>query len=116
MSGWEVFEKVSYREAEMAVSIYKSGQVALTKAVCDAIGSEYVELLFNRDLNKIGIRPSNESSPNAHKMRKPKRQTSKMVGASAFLKYYQLESIKSHKYPATKEDEMVVVDLNKPLK
>lgn len=116
MNEWEIFEKVSYREAEMAVSIYKSGQMALTKAVCDAIGSDYVELLYNRGLNKIGIRASNIDSSNAHKLRKPKRQTSKMIGASAFLKYYQLDSIKSNKYPAKKEGDMVVVDANTPLK
>jgi len=50
MEGWELFEKVGYR-AEMAVTVYKSGHLALTKAVWNAIGAEYVELLYNRDIN-----------------------------------------------------------------
>lgn len=116
MEGWEVFEKVSYREAEMVVSIYKSGQIALTKAVCDAIGSDDIELLYNRELNKIGIQATSEDSKNAHKLRKPNRQTSKLTSAAAFLTYYQLDSVRSNKYPAIKEGGMIVVDINKPLK
>ena len=45
--GWELFQKVDFRGAEMAVRVYKGGQLSLTKAVRDALGSDFVELYFN---------------------------------------------------------------------
>lgn len=113
--GWDLFEKINSRAAEMVITVYKGGQFSLTKATCDAIDSEYVELLFNRNEMKIGIRPADSSSSNAYQLRQPKRQTSRILSAAAFIAYYQLDEIKGKKYQVKKEDDMVVFNVEKPI-
>lgn len=114
--GWELFQKINYRGAEMAVRVYNAGQMSLTKAVRNALGTDYVELLYNKESNKIGIRPSNEDSQYHYKLRKPKKQNTWLLGAAAFIRYYQLEEIKGNKYAVRYENEMAIVDITNPLK
>ena len=37
--GWQEFEKISSRAAEMSVRVYKGGQFSLTRAVYHALNS-----------------------------------------------------------------------------
>ena len=113
--GWQEFEKISSRAAEMSVRVYKGGQFSLTRAVYHALNSEFAVLLYNPDKNKIGIRPAEEGYPNAYKLRQPRKQSSWLLSASAFLKFYNLENIKGNKYSVVKESGMVVIDINQPI-
>lgn len=113
--GWEVFEKINYRAAERVATFYKGGQLSLTKALHDELGTDTVELLYNRSVQKIGVRRTNESNPNAFKFRNPSRQSSWVTSVAAFLKYYDLDRVKGNKYPASYEDGMIVIDIAKPI-
>ena len=113
---WERFEKVNTRAASMTASIYKGNKLSLTKAVQDVLGTQYIELLYNKSRNLIGIISSNEDSSNAYKLKQPKRQTSWSVGISAFLRYYDLEKYQSKKFKVLKENNLLIIDLNEELK
>lgn len=116
MDGWKKFKKISPRSASMTASIYKGGRLSLTKAVFDAIGSQYIELLYNDSLNAIGILPTNEKNNDAFMLRKPKKQSSWLVSIKAFLSYYRIPELEEVKrFNVKEEDGMFVINLDKPL-
>jgi hypothetical protein len=110
-NGWEVYTGGRAPRGGMEVSIYKSGQLSLTAEVQQALGSESVVLLFNRDRNQIGLRAARPGDGRAYKLRRPANQSTWLVNAAAFLKHYGLENLKGQRFPATAEGELIVVAL-----
>lgn len=99
----------------MRVSIYKSGQLSLTADVHQALAAEPIVLLFNRDRNQIGLRAATPADRRAYKLRQPANQSTWLVNAAAFLKYYDLEKYKGQAFAAAVDGELAVVDLKRKL-
>jgi len=99
----------------MTASIYKGGRMAITKAMYDSVGSDYIELFYHKEKNAVGIKASTENNSDSFLLRKAKGQNTWMVGLKAFLNYYDVQNVEGKRFPAEKVDELIIIDLNKPL-
>lgn len=68
-------------------------------------------LLYNHERSQIGLRAAAPDDTRAYKLRRPKSQSTWLVNAAAFLKYYGLEEWKGQSFPARLEGDLIVVDL-----
>lgn len=98
------------------VSILKQGNFnfnnGATKLLHDKSAS-YVQLLYDKDNNKIGFKPCRKDKTGAYKLRESKGGA--QVSGMAFLKHYQIPYKDStHSYPAhwDSDKKMLIIDLD----
>lgn len=112
MSNWELFQKGTHI-GNQAISIYKAGIIALPESVWSSLKTEFVELLYNRQENKIGIRASSEESPNSYKLVERPNTKTRIISSASFISHYGLEHPKAKRYKAEMKGDMLVIDLGK---
>lgn len=112
---WETYDKRKSTAADMTASIFKTNKMALSEAVVNGLGSDYVELLYDKEANRMALHPVKEDSPIGYKIRKSSRQRSWSVSLMSFIKHYGLEGIAQKRYNVTKEGDLLVIDLNQPI-
>lgn len=112
---WEIFKRQVKLHGMTAV-IYKSKLLSLSNSVIDALKTEHVELLYNKETNKMALKPTKSSS-----FTYPIRKEHVGVGAISvitimgFITYFNLEHTIGKHYAVTKENDLFVIDLNKPV-
>jgi hypothetical protein len=114
---FEVFDK---RNAPLAkspsVTIQKRGIFSINKTAHKMIDeAETVELLFDKENQIIGLRPTN-MSPNAYAIRP---QTARATGqailsATAFTQYYEIDTSVSRRWEPSVEDGILCIHLKGP--
>ncbi len=112
---WEKFDKRKATASDMTASIFKTNKMSLSEAVVNELGSEYVELFYDRENNRMALRPVGEESPIAYRVRKASRQRSWGLSLISFIKHYELSDIVQKRFRVTREDDLFVIDLNKPI-
>lgn len=74
---------------------------------------EFVELLFDRDRDVIGVRASSGDSDSAYKL-SGVRDAFWTISLISFLKFYEIEITESRRRVATLENDILCVDLREP--
>ena len=112
---WETFDRRAARPSEMSASIFKTKKLSLSRAVVEALGTDYIELLYNAEVNKMALRPSSPDSPVAYRVGKSSRQQSWGVSLIAFINHYGLDAAVGQRYAVEEENGLFVIDLNRPI-
>jgi hypothetical protein len=113
---FEVFDKkLAAVRGQPYLSIQRKGIFALNHAAFAALGEpNAVELLFDREVKIIGLRPGNPASPIAYPVRPNAKGTSHLVSGTSFCKHYDIDTSTSRRWTARIEDGILYVDLNEP--
>lgn len=115
--GFEVFQKSSAPVSKVpTVTLQKRGLMSLNRAAHALISSpEFVELLWDADRRIIGLRPAEESNPNAYPARPQSKESDKgpiLVAGAVFTRHYDIPTEESRRRVVTAEDGILCIDLN----
>jgi hypothetical protein len=116
MAEFETFKRGGMpSRGEPAVTIQKRGALSLNAAAYETIGSPgYVELLYDREERRIGIRAS-DLSPHAYVVRGVgENEATHVVSGKAFLNYYEIPRGVARRWIAEEQDGILVIDLKQP--
>ena len=115
------FESFSRRmltpKSEPYVTMQKRGTLSLNRTAYDAIGRPgSLELLYDREAQLIGLRPVSHDLPNAYHVRTatPSPNGPWVISATAFTKYYGIDTSRSVRWPAYLDGGILCVDLSTP--
>ncbi len=113
---FEIFDKRSVPlQTRPQMTIQARGTMSFNAASFEALGSpKAVELLYDRDAKKIGLRMTDPHNPNAYPMRVVGTGRSYIVNGATFLRYYRIPTGKPIRYDAELEGNILTVDLKKP--
>jgi hypothetical protein len=96
---------------EPTVTIQRKGVISLNVASFEALGEpEAVELLFDPDERRIGMRKIDPSVPHAYTVRSL-GHTTWLVSGTAFTNYYAIETPVARRWSATMQDDILTIDL-----
>lgn len=115
MPRFETFTKtVAARSREPHVTIQRRGTITLNAAAYASLGSpEAVELLFDEQLNTIGLRTCDVKVEHASFVRPASHSVNGpfVVSAMAFLKHYGVDTTVARRWPVTVDGAILCVDL-----
>jgi hypothetical protein len=112
--GFEVFNK---RAAGISkhpyVTMQRKGPFSFNQAAFELMGSpEAVELLYDKDKERVGFRSVAPDRPQAFPVRaQGKNSVTHIVAGQSFAKHYGLDASVARRYPVAMEDDILVVDL-----
>jgi hypothetical protein len=112
--GFEVFDKrAAVASKHPYVTIQRRGPFSFNRAAYELMGSpEAVELLYDRDTERVAFRPVSAERPRAFPVRaQGKNAATHMVSGQAFTKHYGLDTSVARRYAVEMEDEMLILDL-----
>ena len=112
MPSWEVFTRGSLAAGPVLLfTIRAEGRFVLNRAAYDALGQpEYVELLYDREAQLIGVRSADEQSKDAYVVKKQSRGDTYGMSGAAFCKHYDIQVERSQRYVATIDNGDLVVN------
>lgn len=109
------FEKFTQtgRSFKPKVTIRKTGSLGFTAAAISKFGIDnykYALLYYDKDAQKIGLKPTNDEEDGAHKINRAKQST--WIAARRFLDYYGI-TLKNGRFDAMWDDEeqMIVIEI-----
>ena len=115
------FESFSRRllplKSDPTVTIHKRGTMSLNRSAFAALGApDAVELLFDRDARIVGLRKVDGVTRNAAHVRRASNSASGpwLVTAMAFVRYYEIDTEVSRRWPAVVQDAVLCLDLTGP--
>jgi hypothetical protein len=116
MPQFEVFHKWSAPVTKTpTVTIQVRGMVSLSRPAYDMLGEpKAVELLFDRTERVMGLRAVDPSADDSYPVRPGKSRAGSTfyVSATAFCKFYDIETLSARRYVATLLDDAILcVDL-----
>jgi hypothetical protein len=89
-----------------------SGQIALTEAAYEELGRPAaVELLFDAERQRIGLRPASPENPNSYPVRQPKSLRMRYVGVKKFANLHGIDLSRKRCFAVFTEDGILVIDL-----
>jgi hypothetical protein len=112
--GFEVFNK---RAAGISkhpyVTMQRKGPFSFNQAAFELMGSpEAVELLYDKDTERVGFRPVSPDRPQAFPVRaQGKNSVTHIVAGQSFAKHYELDTSVARRYAPVMEDGMLIIDL-----
>ncbi len=113
MGGFERFTKLG-RSSLPKISIWTRGQIGFSVGAVNRFKLaqfNYVVFLFDAETNRIGfLFAKDKNEEGAIKLNK--RATGIMVGAKAFLDFYNIDYSETRQYTLKQEQELYVVNLN----
>lgn len=113
---WQKYEGTSRALNFPAISVLEAGTLNLNPLAVELLGKGVrdVELLYDPEGKRIGIRPLQQPRPNSRKV--SKRKSTSSVNARPFLKQCKVNLKRTTRYRARKDEEgIVVIDLRRPL-
>ena len=112
--GFEVYDKrAAVASKHPYVTIQRAGPFSFNQAAYELMGSpKAVELLYDRDTERVAFRPTAPDRPRAFPVRaQGKNAVTHMVAGQSFTKYYGIDTSVARRYAPTMEDDLLVVDL-----
>ncbi len=114
---FEVFKKASAPIPTVpSVTVQKRGLISLNRAAYALIGSpDAVELLWDADDQRIGLRPSALESPDAYPARPQTPDSSRgpiLIAGNLFTRYIGLDTSSAKRWVPQVEDGILIIDLN----
>ncbi len=109
---WEKYVKRNpQRKIGLFVRIYKPSMlISLSADLADEITTTHIELLYNKEEHKIGIRPSEMRTD--LKLRNISNSAVRTASAKGFIQRFELQEIIGHTYPVVKEGDMYIASLD----
>jgi hypothetical protein len=116
MPNFEVFKKrMTPLVKQPYVTLQRRGTMSFNKAAYQALGSpEAVELLYDKSEGIMGLRPVSATEQHAYPLRASNNETTYMLSATAFTKYYEIKTDVSRRFAARMEDGILCIDLDGP--
>lgn len=113
---WESFDKRAVPMTKRPqVTIQSKGILSCNGSCFEALGRPpAVELLFDREEQLIGIRPSDPESAIAYPMRPVGGGNTFLIAGTAFLNYYKVPFGSPVRYDANMVDGVLTIDLKQP--
>lgn len=114
MPNFEVFDRrMVPLTNKPTVVVQKTGVLSLNKAAQVALGEpEAVELLYDAKAQIIGLRPASQDKLNAYPLRPQRPDVGPyLVAATAFTRYYKIDTAVSRRWSAEVDDGVLCVDL-----
>jgi hypothetical protein len=95
------------------VTMQRRGPFSFNRAAYELMGSpEAIELLYDRDEERIGFRPASPDRPQAFPVRaQGKNSVTHIVAGQSFANHYGLDVSVARRYPVRMEGEILVLDL-----
>ena len=112
---FETFRRELVRQrAEPLITIQRRGAISLNASAYAALGAPAgIELLYDPDKRRIGLRAVDPRQPHSHLVRSSTRSPAGpfVVSASAFLNFYDVDTSVALRWPAHLEDGVLCIDL-----
>lgn len=117
--GFQVFEKGSAPIARVpSATIQRRGLMSLNRSAWALIESpNYVELLWDPERRIIGLRPAEETNPNAYPVRPQSANTKNgpvLIAGSLFTQWVGLDTSEAKRWVPTVIEGVLCLDLNEP--
>ncbi len=112
--GFEVFDKrAAVASKHPYVTMQRKGPFSFNQAAFDLMGSpEAVELLYDRDTERVGFRPTDPERPRAFPVRaQGKNSVTHVVAGQSFAKHYGLDTSVARRYSVAMDGDMLILDL-----
>ena len=101
--------------AQPLVTIQKKGVLSLNRAAYASLDEpEAVELLYDRESRRIGIRKVDSALDHAYVVRSFGKGGTWLISGTAFTNYYDIDTSVPTRREARVEDGVLVIDLNDP--
>lgn len=98
---FETYAPKSRRQEETPrVSISANGMLNINPAAMEKhFGqTEAIQLLYDRESSRVGIKPVPPNTDNSLKLRRPRRSKSGQISAGGFLTFFKIPHGKSQRY------------------
>lgn len=97
---------------EPTIRVLESGELSIGPEACRAFFHEahHVELLFDPERGRIGLRPRTKPTRASYKLR-PQGGRRRYVHAVQFLEHYGIEEVRGRRLPARWNDRAGVVEV-----
>lgn len=94
------------------VGVHAHGRIALNQAAYQALGQpSHVELLYDRDGRRVGLRAVSPETPHAYPVTKPDGAGRYVIVAVAFSRHYGISGKRGDVFEATLEDGILAASL-----
>jgi len=116
---FETFKRQRVRPGdEPYLTIQRKGIFSLNRPAFETLGRpDWVELLYDPDARRIGVRKVDESVDHAYGVRKlgsRRGESTFLVSGTAFTNYYEIDTSRSVRRSGWIEDGVFMIDLNDP--
>jgi hypothetical protein len=114
---FEIFSRKVVRRGSPSVTATKLGRMAINKAATaylEKYAVEFVLLMWDADLRKIGVRPISKKDPRAYKVTYGDKGNGAGFSAKTFFDYIGLDYSMSRVFPATWNTEQEILELDVP--
>jgi hypothetical protein len=98
------------------VRIYQNKRLFFNSVAYQKINSLYIELLYNEELNLVGIRPLEKPLFNSYKIVENKKKNAWSISFYAFIEFFGLYDKVGKRFFLEEKDDLFYFDLNKPLR
>lgn len=116
--GFEEFVPRQVRSGELRIAILPSGSFWVGMAAAEKFFREYerASLLYDKEREVIGIRPSKQAE-RTYSLSRSKNRKNIQIAGQAFFRYFEISHEKRTVYEPTWNDKenLVEIDLTKPL-
>ncbi len=112
--GFESFDKrAAVASKHPYVTVQRRGPFSFNRAAFELMGSpESVELLYDRDTERIGFRAIDPERPRAFPVRaQGKNSVTHVVAGQSFTKHYEIDTSVARRYAVAMEEGVLVLDL-----
>jgi len=112
--GYEKFTKLRRPSKDQPmITVLKGGQLSANRACVEKYLKKfkYVEMYYDTEQGKIGIRPTKEPSKDACNIRFIKNGTLAIISVVEFLKRFEIKHTESAAYPATWNDKEKLIEI-----
>lgn len=112
--GFEVFDKRAAGASKHPyVTIQRNGPFSFNQAAFELMGKpEAVELLYDKDTERVAFRPVAPDRPRAFPVRaQGKNSVTHVVAGQSFARHYELDVRTARRYAPVMEDGMLILDL-----
>lgn len=112
--GFESFDRrAAVASKHPYVTMQRRGPFSFNQAAFELMGSpEAVELLYDRDTERVGFRPIDPGRPRAFPVRaQGKNSVTHVVAGQSFAKHYEIDTSVARRYAVTMEKGMLILDL-----
>jgi hypothetical protein len=110
---WEKYERMGKRRMPSGVCSIIGNGTLYFRAEGDV--PSHVELLYDADGHRIGLRPSDDSSQVAMKVNKRSGQSRSSVCVYGFVRRFDIEHVLGKRYPIHKDGDMLIIETDKPV-
>jgi hypothetical protein len=113
---WTIFEGRPFAgdRDQPRVTLDRRSTILLNAAACEHLkGPTAVQLMFDENLKRIGIRPADPREPNAFRLKRKKGATHRTIAAGAFCQHFGISVNKTVRFndPAIDRDGIMTLEL-----